>query len=168
MDPTDHARLTREAYDRLAPVWSATTDVGPFNGLLERPALRSLIPRPLRGMKVLDAGCGSGAQCEWLLGEGAEVVGVDVSPVMVEQTRLRCGGRGRVRVADLAHPLPIETASLDGVTSSLVLRYLKDWAVPLASFARALRPGGWVVISLDHPFARLCRLSRAATSPPNW
>ncbi|SKG00847.1 Putative methyltransferase [Mycobacteroides abscessus subsp. bolletii] len=54
-------------------MWSATTDDGPFNGLLERPALRSLIPRPLAGRSVLDAGCGSGAQCAWLLGEGADV-----------------------------------------------------------------------------------------------
>jgi SAM-dependent methyltransferase len=33
-----------------------------------------------------------------------------------------------------------------------VLHYLENWAVPLRSFARALRPGGWVVLSLDHPF----------------
>lgn len=54
---------TRDAYDRLAPVWSATTDDGPFNGGLERPALQMLIPRPLSGSTVLDAGCGSGGQC---------------------------------------------------------------------------------------------------------
>jgi hypothetical protein len=31
----EHTRRTREAYDRLAPVWSSTTDDGPWNGLLE-------------------------------------------------------------------------------------------------------------------------------------
>lgn len=152
MDPAEHTRHTREVYDLLAPIWSADTDAGPFNGLLERPALRSLIPRPLGGASVLDAGCGSGAQCEWLMAEGAEVTGVDLSPAMVEQTRLRCGGRGRFAVADLAEPLAFEPGSFDGVTCSLALHYLKDWAVPLASFARVLRPGGWVVLSLDHPF----------------
>jgi SAM-dependent methyltransferase len=152
MDPAEHTRRTREVYDQLAPVWSATTDAGPFNGLLERPALRSLIPRPLRGASVLDAGCGAGAQCEWLLGEGADVTGVDLSPGMVEQARLRCGGRGRFAVADLAEPLAFEPGSFDGVTCSLALHYLRDWDVPLASFARVLRPGGWAVISLDHPF----------------
>jgi SAM-dependent methyltransferase len=152
VDPAEHARHTREIYDRLAPVWSAATDAGPFNGLLERPALRSLIPRPLRGTSVLDAGCGSGAQCEWLLEEGADVVGVDLSPAMVEQARLRCGGRGRFLVADLARPLALELGSFDGVICSLALHYLKDWDVALTSFARVLRPGGWAVISLDHPF----------------
>jgi 2-polyprenyl-3-methyl-5-hydroxy-6-metoxy-1,4-benzoquinol methylase len=44
----------------LAPVWSSTTDDGPFNGALERPALRELVSTPLAGASVLDAGCGSG------------------------------------------------------------------------------------------------------------
>ncbi len=149
----EHTRRTREAYDRLAPVWAATTDNGPFNGLLERPALRSLVPRPLRGAAVLDAGCGAGAQCEWLLDEGADVVGVDLSPAMVEQARRRCGGRGRFLVADLAEPLPLEPRSFDGITCSLALHYLRDWRVPLRCFARLLRPAGWLVLSLDHPFA---------------
>jgi len=148
----EHTRKTREAYDRLASVWSSTTDEGPFNGFLERPALRSLVPGNLAGAAVLDAGCGSGAQAEWLLDQGAEVTGIDVSPRMIEEAERRCGGRGRFLVADLARPLPLEPASLDGITCSLMLHYLADWSVPLRSFASALRPGGWAVISLDHPF----------------
>ena len=149
----EHTRRTREAYDRLAAVWSATTDEGPWNGFLERPALRSLVPGDLAGAVVLDAGCGSGAQAQWLLDQGAEVIGIDVSPRMVGEAERRCGGRGRFFVADLAGPLPLEPASLDGITSSLALHYVADWSVPLRSFASALRPGGWAVISLDHPFA---------------
>jgi SAM-dependent methyltransferase len=149
----EHNRRTREAYDQLAAVWSATTDQGPWNGYLERPAFRSLVPGDLAGAVVLDAGCGSGAQAEWLLDQGAEVIGIDLSPRMVEEAEHRCGGRGRFFAADLAEPLPLEPASLDGVTSSLALHYLADWTVPLRSFATALRPRGWAVISLDHPFA---------------
>lgn len=151
-DQAEHTEKTREAYDRLAAVWSATTDEGPFNGLLERPALRSLIPGSLAGAVVLDAGCGSGAQAQWLLDQGAEVVGIDVSPRMIEEAERRCGQRGRFLVADLAKPLPLKPASLDGITCSLALHYVADWSVPLRSFASALRPGGWAVISLDHPF----------------
>jgi SAM-dependent methyltransferase len=147
----EHTRRTRDAYDRLAGVWATTTDDGPFNGHLERPALRSLVPRPLAGSTVLDAGCGSGAQCEWLLDEGADVVGIDLSPLMVEETRQRCGDRGRYFVADLAEPLPLEPGSFDGITCSLALHYLEHWSVPLCSFADLLRPNGWAVISLEHP-----------------
>jgi SAM-dependent methyltransferase len=148
----EHTLQTREAYDRLAAVWSSTTDEGPFNGLLERPAIRELVPGDLHGATVLDAGCGSGAQAEWLLDQGADVVAIDVSPRMVEEAERRCGGRGRFLVADLAWPLPFEPRSLDGITCSLALHYVADWSVPLQSFASALRPGGWAVISLDHPF----------------
>jgi 2-polyprenyl-3-methyl-5-hydroxy-6-metoxy-1,4-benzoquinol methylase len=70
----EHTLRTREAYDRLAAVWSSTTDEGPFNGLLERPALRALVPGNLHGAAVLDAGCGSGAQAQWLLEQGADIV----------------------------------------------------------------------------------------------
>lgn len=153
-DQAEHTQRTREAYDQLAAVWSATTDEGPFNGLLERPALRSLIPGSLTGAVVLDAGCGSGGQAQWLLDQGAEVVGIDVSPRMIEEAERRCRGRGRFLVADLAKPLPLEPASLDGITCSLALHYVADWSVPLRSFASALRPGGWAVISVDHPFGR--------------
>jgi SAM-dependent methyltransferase len=57
---------------------------------------------------VLDAGCGAGAQCEWLIDEGARVVGCDLSSAMVDETRRRCRGNGRFFAADLAHPLPLE------------------------------------------------------------
>jgi SAM-dependent methyltransferase len=148
----EHTLRTREAYDRLAAVWSSTTDEGPFNGLLERPALRALVPGNLRGAVVLDAGCGSGAQAQWLLGQGADIVAIDISPRMIEEAERRCAGRGRFLVADLASPLPLEPGSLDGITCSLALHYVADWSVPLRSFASALRPGGWAVISVDHPF----------------
>ena len=146
-----HRQEVREAYDRLAGVWSQTTDDGPWNGWLERPALRSLVPRPLAGRTVLDAGCGAGAQCAWLADQGADVVGVDLSQLMIEQASRRCAGRGTFFVADLAEPLPLPPRSLDGVTCSLALHYLSDWTVPLSSFRAALRPGGWAVVSLDHP-----------------
>jgi SAM-dependent methyltransferase len=148
----DHTRHTRDVYDRLAPVWSTVSDDGPFNGWLERPALRSLIPAPLSDLTILDAGCGSGAQAQWLLDNGAEVIGFDLSPAMVEEAQRRCSGRGRFFVADLAEPLHFGPQSVDGITCSLVLHYLADWTVPLRSFAEVLRPDGWLVISLEHPF----------------
>lgn len=153
MDRAEHTRRTREAYDRLAAVWAKTTDDGPWNGHLERPALRSLLPSDLKGLTVLDAGCGSGAQAEWLLSQGADVIGLDLSQAMVEQAKRRCSERGTFFVADLATPLPLDPESIDGVTCSLALHYLEDWSVALGSFARILRPEGWVVLSLDHPFA---------------
>ena len=131
---------------RRAPMTDRST------GTLERPALRALVPQPLRGLTVMDAGCGAGAQCEWLLNHGADVVGFDLSPAMIEQARQRCGDRARFFVGDLEQPLSVEAHSIDGITCSLALHYLEDWGAPLRSFADALRPDGWLVLSLDHPF----------------
>lgn len=38
---------------------------------------------------------------------------------MIEEARRRSQGRGRLLVADLAEPLPVEAQSLDGITSLL-------------------------------------------------
>lgn len=150
MDQAGHTAATRAAYDALAPIWSAATDDNAFNAHYERPAVRALVPRPLEGRRVLDAGCGSGALVAWLRTEGAEAVGVDLSPAMVEEARRRCPDAA-FEVADLGEPLPFEDASFDGITCSMALHYLRDWSVPLSSFRRLLRPGGWVVVSSGHP-----------------
>ena len=55
-------------------------------------------------------------------------------------------------MADLAEPLQLDQQSVDGITCSLALHYLEDWTVPLRSFREVLRPEGWVVVSLEHPF----------------
>jgi hypothetical protein len=45
---------------------------------------------------------------------------------MVEEAKRRCDDQGRLFVADLAEPLPLEPRSLDGITCSLALHYLHD------------------------------------------
>lgn len=138
-------------YERLAPVWSAATDDGPHNAHLERPMMRSMVPRPLNDRTVLDLGCGSGAQCEWLLSEGAEVIGVDLSRAMVEEARRRCAGRGRFFVADANHGIDLPLASVDGITASLVFDYFEDWTRLLRVLRPILRPNGWIALSDGHP-----------------
>ncbi len=73
-------------------------------------------------------------------------------PRMIEETERRGNGRGRVVVADLAGPVPLQPQSIDGITCSLALYYLRDWWPGLRAFATALRPGGWVAASPEHPF----------------
>jgi ubiquinone/menaquinone biosynthesis C-methylase UbiE len=48
----------------------------------------------------LAAVCGSGALAEWLLENVAEVIGIDLSPTMVEEAHRRCKGRARFLGAD--------------------------------------------------------------------
>ncbi|HEX5438453.1 MAG TPA: class I SAM-dependent methyltransferase [Gemmatimonadaceae bacterium] len=157
------------SYDTIADAYAAGVDTAPYNALYERPAMLALLPS-LAGARVLDAGCGAGWYAEQLLGRGATVVSVDASAVMVEHARRRLeplgvlgtGGRGELRVADLAHPLAFAgDASFDGIVSPLVLHYLRDWGPTLAEFRRVLRPNGWLVFSTHHPTTEAERLGVA-------
>jgi SAM-dependent methyltransferase len=147
-DP-QHRASTLAAYERLAEVWDETDD-NLFNEGLERTAVRQLVPRPLDGSRVLDAGCAGGAHATWLADEGGAVIGFDLSPAMVRRARARCGGAARFVVADLSEP-PFATSSFDGILCSLALHYLEDFSPTLEQFARIVRPGGWLLLTLDHP-----------------
>lgn len=139
-------------YDEIADRYAAMVDTSPHNAFYERPAMLSLLP-PLRGLEVLDAGCGSGWYAERLLAEGASVTAFDATPRFVELTRGRVGTRARVLRADLAEPLDFAAdGSFDLVLCALVLHYVEDWGAVFREFRRVLRPGGLVVFSTHHPF----------------
>ena len=150
MDSKAHKAATRIAYERLAEVW-ADTDDNLWNEALERSAVRRLLPQPLAEARVLDAGCASGAHSAWLASQGCHVVAIDLSPSMVRQARARLGGQGAVAVADLA-ALPFAAGAFDGIVCSLSLHYLSDMASTLRQCAQLLRPPGWLIVTLDHPF----------------
>ena len=79
------------------------------------------------------------------------VTGFDSSPAMVDLATQRLGEDARLLVADLSHPLPFTAGAFDDVVASLVLHYLQDWTAPLAELRRVLRPGGRLLLSVNHP-----------------
>ena len=72
---------------------------------------------------------------------------------MLELARRRLGPDADLHVADLASPLPFPDGSFDDVIAALVLHYLEDWAGPLAELRRVLKPGGRLIVAVEHPFA---------------
>lgn len=139
-------------YDAFARKYAAENENGLFNAWLERPEMLRLAG-DVTGRRVLDAGCGAGPLTAALRERGAEVSGFDFSPAMVELARERLGSEVDLRVADLAEPLPYGDAAYDDVVASLVLHYLEDWSAPLAELRRVLRPGGRLLVSVNHPTA---------------
>jgi SAM-dependent methyltransferase len=143
--------LALRAYEALAEQYSALAPTKPHNAYYNRPAMFSLLP-PLEGMRVFDAGCGPGIDSAWFVGQGASVVGCDVSPKMIELADARLQGGARFYVADLAGPLNfLENAAWDIVFSSLVLEHICDWLAVFKQFHRALKPGGLLLFSAGHP-----------------
>lgn len=140
-------------YDGFAESYARENDTGLFNEHYARPAVLDLLGE-VNGRRVLDAGCGAGQLSGALTERGAQVTGFDASPAMVALAEQRLGKGARLLVADLAQPLPFETGGFDDVVASLVLHYLEDWSAPLAELRRVLRPGGRLVVVVNHPVIR--------------
>lgn len=139
-------------YATFADRYAALAPTKPHNALYERPAMQSLLP-DVRGLRVLDAGCGPGIYAEWLARHGASVVGVDVVERMVELARERTRGLSvEFHVANLETAMHwLADASFHIVLAPLVLDYILDWHSLFAEFRRLLVPGGLFVFSVPHP-----------------
>jgi SAM-dependent methyltransferase len=138
-------------YDRFARVYAHFNETNPFNARYERPATLALVG-DVRGLRVLDAGCGTGVHAEELVRRGAEVTGVDLSEALLAIARERLGPDVPLHQTDLAQPLPFADDAFDLVLSPLVMHYLAEWEPTLREFHRVLVSHGRVVLSVHHPF----------------
>jgi ubiquinone/menaquinone biosynthesis C-methylase UbiE len=140
------------AYEQLADGYNARIDEKPHNAFYDRPNTLSLIPEPA-GKHILDAACGPGKYAEILLSQGAQVTGFDLIPRMVALAQQRNKGQGHFFAHDMSQPLHmLEEATFDVVLCALGMDYLEDWDKPLREFYRVLKPGGHLVMSMQHPF----------------
>ncbi|GLX01373.1 methyltransferase [Microtetraspora sp. NBRC 16547] len=153
-------------YDSFAEAYTASNENNLINAYYERPAMLALAG-DVAGRRILDAGCGSGPLFAALRDRGAIVTGIDKSARMLELARRRLGDDADVQVAELGSPLPFPDDTFDDVTASLVLHYLEDWGPALAELRRVLKPGGRLIVSVDHPFAENL-LHREAGLEPDY
>ena len=88
-------------------VWARLTSDAPVSGVRAtvragrdrmRAVMLAQLPRDLTGLRVLDAGCGTGAAAVALAERGADVVAVDLSPKLVEIAAERCPEALRDRI----------------------------------------------------------------------
>jgi ubiquinone/menaquinone biosynthesis C-methylase UbiE len=141
-----------KAYEEMADSYDAMIDHKPHNAYYDRPNTLKLITE-VKGKSILDAACGPGKYAEILIAKGAEVTGFDLSPRMVELAERRNKGSGKFFVQDLASPFTmLEEDTFDIVLCALALHYIEDWNLTIQEFYRVLKPGGQLVISIEHPF----------------
>ncbi|WP_406831727.1 class I SAM-dependent methyltransferase [Pedococcus sp. KACC 23699] len=139
-----------EHYDAFAEAYARANENGLFNRWYARPAVLDLLG-DVAGRRILDAGCGSGPLLKDLSERGATVSGFDASQAMIGLARARLGEEAELNVADLTRPLPYGAEEFDDAVAVLVLHYLEDWSRPLAELRRVLKPGGRLVVVVNHP-----------------
>lgn len=145
-------------YDAFADEYDDHAATAPYNALYDRPATLRLVG-DVANRRVLDAACGPGLYFERLRGRGAEVVGCDASPRMIELARRRVGDAVDLRVHALDQPFDwLQDESVDLVLCALAYHYVNDRPGFLGEAFRVLRPGGSLVISTHHPTSDWCRL----------
>ncbi|MFD4668515.1 class I SAM-dependent methyltransferase [Lentzea sp. NPDC058450] len=137
-------------YDGFAEAYTAENEGSLLNAYYVRPAIVDLAG-DVAGRRILDAGCGAGPVSVALRDRGAVVSGFDRSAKMVELARQRLGDDVDLRVADITGPLPYPDGAFDDAVAALVLHYLEDWTAPLAELRRVLKPGGRLIVVVNHP-----------------
>lgn len=156
------AGSVRVGYDRWAAVYDH--DANPLPAL-EEPLVREAVG-DVRGLAVLDLGCGTGRHALWLAAAGAVVTAVDFSEGMLQEARQKPGAATvRFLAHDLHEPLPFPAGAFDLVVSGLVLEHLRDLDAFFAEARRVLREGGRAVVSAMHP-AMFLRGSQARFTDP--
>ncbi|OBF81113.1 ubiquinone biosynthesis methyltransferase UbiE [Mycobacterium sp. 852002-51163_SCH5372311] len=140
-----------DAFDVGAAAYDRLVGASPgYHADLCLSARRMRIPLRGRGLRLLDAGCGTGASTAALLAVApeADVIAVDASRRMLDMA-LAKNWPASVRfvhasVAELdAHGI---TGPFDGIFAAYLVRNLADRDSQLRSFFRLLRPGGTLAV----------------------
>ena len=140
-------------YSKHALQYDAVIQDNIYNAYLERPSLKALLS-DIKGLAILDLGCGSGIYAEYFLSQGASFVTcVDFSKEMIELVSNKFNDRVKAYVQDLSQGLPNEaTESIDVIVCPLVIHYLQDLPSLFKEISRVLKPDGYMVFSTHHPF----------------
>jgi demethylmenaquinone methyltransferase/2-methoxy-6-polyprenyl-1,4-benzoquinol methylase len=114
---------------------------------------------PGPGARVLDLATGTGDLAFLVASRAGRVVGLDVTPRMIELARARAAGpRAPVFLVGDMTALPFASASFDLVTTGYGLRNVPDLALALDEMLRVLRPGGQALsLDFNRPSNRLVR-----------
>lgn len=141
--------LSRNAWNAIAVGYDEF--VTPTHMWLANQGLRRVGLKP--GMRFLDVAAGSGALSIPAARSGAQVLSVDISPVMVEQLTARARKEGlglEARVMD-GHALELEDNTFDICGSQYGVMLFPDLPRGLSEMVRVTRPGGKVLLHAYGP-----------------
>lgn len=112
-----------------------------------RELFATLVPAATQ-LQVLDLGCGTGLSGAAFRDCAACLCGVDLSPRMIDKARER-GVYDVLQVGEVLAQLQAQPARWDLIVAADVFVYLGELDAVLRAAAVALRPGGWLVFSVE-------------------
>lgn len=122
----------------------------------------------VRGKTVLDLGCGSGENLVPLAKRGACVIGIDISPDLIQLARQRLISYGLAATAreGSAYATGLPDESVDVVFSMALLHHL-DLPTVRSEIQRILRPGGLFILREPIRFSRTMNFLRRLFPSPD-
>jgi SAM-dependent methyltransferase len=151
--------LNEEPAARVSDTWDSTylRDNG-YRYWPSEDLVRSVSARP-KASRVLEVGCGNGANLWYLIEHASEVCGLDASPVALaaadRYTRRRLGVEDtgvpipvQLVQGDVTTRLPYDDGAFDGVVDCMVSQHVRlhQHEALYREFNRVLQPGGWLFI----------------------
>ncbi|MBC8088794.1 MAG: class I SAM-dependent methyltransferase [Phycisphaerae bacterium] len=102
---------------------------------------------------VLEIGCGTGKNTEWIAEYASQLIAMDFSEGMLAVAQQRVSKHSvRFIQHDVRERWPIENDSVETIIGNLVLEHVHDLRPVYAEAARVLRPGGELYFCELHPF----------------
>jgi len=102
---------------------------------------------------VLELGCGTGKNTEWLSKKTKNLLAVDLSEEMMAKAKEKTiADHVQFRQADITKPWEFSTQNYDLITSSLILEHIKDLDFIFQQTGIALQPNGYFYICELHPY----------------
>lgn len=139
----------RDVFDGFAGSFDQVLDqLGYRAPTLIRELLERALPQPNASLVVADAGCGTGLCAEFLRPLAKKLVGIDLSPGMLARARAR-NTYDQLIEAELSGWLASQTDAYDLIVSADTLCYFGSLEGVLSGAARALRPGGLLVFTVE-------------------
>ena len=152
MQQMQHDSSTR-SWNAMGEEWLTLAQTG-------ESRIRFIMPHMLRymgdvrGLRILDLGCGEGGYARKLAAAGARVTAVDCSESAICYAQEQAQREGH----EIAHHLRnsndlfgLADSSFDAVLCSMMLMDVEDLDGTLREIVRVLKPGGRVFVSMLHP-----------------
>jgi ubiquinone/menaquinone biosynthesis C-methylase UbiE len=170
---SDEEVIRKTYFESVAPFWKDIYDLNTVYARIHqerRIAIHKIVAEQLRlppDSRFLEIGCGSGTTAVALAQQGFSVTALDIAEGMLASARqlaIQAGVGSRVDLGlGDAHNLRFPDNSFSAVLAIGVLPWLPSVSEPLREMTRVLRPGGYLITTVDNR-GRLDRL----IDPAKW